>query len=70
MDRCWVKDIIDNDFILVTLMVDDKTKLATPLEVEKMASSIKLKTIGDKWATFQHLVVNNAPALLRNAHCC
>lgn len=25
-----VKDIIDNDFILVTLMVDDKTKLATP----------------------------------------
>lgn len=48
-----VKDILDNDFILITLMVDDKTRLPVTLEVEENGKSRKLKSIGDKWSYFQ-----------------
>jgi thiol:disulfide interchange protein DsbD len=48
-----VKDIIENDYILVSLMVDDKTPLATPITVTENGKQRTLKTVGDKWSYLQ-----------------
>lgn len=48
-----VKSIIDNDYILITLMVDDKTPLPTPIVVEENGKRRTLKTVGDKWSYLQ-----------------
>ena len=48
-DNVWSK--LDEDFILVSLYVDDRKKLKTPL-VSK-ATNEKLRTVGSKWADFQ-----------------
>lgn len=48
-----VKDILENDYVLITLMVDDKTNLPKVIEVEENGSKVKLRTIGDKWSYLQ-----------------
>ncbi len=48
-----VKNILDNDYVLITLMVDDKEKLPQIMEVEENGKTTKLKTIGDKWSYLQ-----------------
>jgi len=48
-----VKDILDNEYILITLMVDDKTKLPEIIEVDENGRTTRLKTIGDKWSYLQ-----------------
>ena len=48
-----VKDILENDYILITLMTDDKTALPKVIEVEENGSIKKLRTIGDKWSYLQ-----------------
>lgn len=49
-----VKQILDNDYVLITLMVDDKTKLPNIMDVtEENGKVSKLKTIGDKWSYLQ-----------------
>ena len=49
-----VKDILDNQYVLITLMVDDKEKLPEILEVkERNGKTTRLKTIGDKWSYLQ-----------------
>ncbi|WP_085535114.1 protein-disulfide reductase DsbD family protein [Massilibacteroides vaginae] len=48
-----VKGIIENDYVLITLMVDDKTKLPEVIEIEEHGKTRKLKTIGDKWSYLQ-----------------
>ena len=49
-----VKDILDNDFVLITLIVDDKTRLPQPLEVtETNGDHRTLKTVGERWSYFQ-----------------
>lgn len=48
-----VKQILENDYVLITLMVDDKTKLPKPIEIEEHGKMRKLKTIGDKWSYLQ-----------------
>ncbi len=48
-----VKSLIDDEFVLITLMVDDKTKLPEIIEVEDNGRISKLKTIGDKWSYLQ-----------------
>lgn len=48
-----VKSIIDNDYILITLMVDDKTPLPTPIVIEENGKRRTLKTVGDKWSYLQ-----------------
>ena len=40
-------------YILISLIVDDKTKLAEPIEVEENGKQVTLKTIGDKWSHMQ-----------------
>lgn len=48
-----VKSLIDEQFILVTLIVDDKTKLPEYIEVKDGDSIRKIKTIGEKWSHLQ-----------------
>lgn len=49
-----VKDILDNDFVLITLIVDDKTRLPEYIKVkESNGDERTLKTIGEKWSFFQ-----------------
>lgn len=48
-----VKHSLENDYVLITLMVDDKEKLPEVIEVEENGKTTKLKTIGDKWSYLQ-----------------
>lgn len=48
-----VKQLLEKDYVLITLMVDDKTKLPQPIEIEEHGKVRKLKTIGDKWSYLQ-----------------
>ncbi|MBQ6938454.1 MAG: thioredoxin family protein [Muribaculaceae bacterium] len=48
-----VRDIMRDDFILVSLYVDDKTPLAVPMEVVENGQKRTLKTVGDKWSFLQ-----------------
>ena len=48
-----VKSIIDNEYVLISLYVDNKTKLPEPIFVEEYGKTVKLRTIGDKWSYLQ-----------------
>ncbi len=48
-----VKNIIENDYVLITLMVDDKTSLPEVIEINEHGKTRKLKTVGDKWSYLQ-----------------
>ena len=48
-----VRSIIDSRYILVTLMVDDKTSLAAPLHVTENGRRVTLRTVGDRWSYLQ-----------------
>ena len=48
-----LKQMLENDYVLITLMVDDKTKLPQPIEIQENGKTRKLKTIGDKWSYLQ-----------------
>lgn len=48
-----VKDIIDNRYVLITLIVDDKQELAEPIVVKENGKEIKLRSVGDKWSYLQ-----------------
>ena len=48
-----VKQLLENDYVLITLMVDDKTKLPEPITIEESGKTRKLRTIGDKWSYLQ-----------------
>ena len=48
-----VKDLLENQYVLITLMVDDKTKLPTPMTIEEDGKKRELKTVGDKWSYLQ-----------------
>lgn len=52
-DTPRVSEIIKENFVLVTLMVDDKTKLSAPLEVQENGKTVVLQTVGDKWSYLQ-----------------
>ena len=40
-------------YVLISLIVDDKTKLAEPINVEENGKTVTLKTVGDKWSHMQ-----------------
>lgn len=49
-----VKSILEKDYILVELMVDDKTPLpGGPQVIEENGKQVKLRTVGDKWSYLQ-----------------
>ncbi len=48
-----VKHILENDYVLITLFVDDKTRLPETIEIEEHGRLRKIKTVGDKWSYLQ-----------------
>lgn len=48
-----VKSVLDNEFVFIELMVDDKTALPEVQVVEENGRQVKLRTIGDKWSYLQ-----------------
>jgi len=52
-DTPVVTSTIKENFVLIKLMVDDKTQLDTPLTVEENGKRIKLETVGEKWSYLQ-----------------
>lgn len=48
-----VASIINDDYVLITLIVDDKTPLPEPMYVMENGKRVKLSTIGDKWSFLQ-----------------
>ncbi len=48
-----VQQLMDDNFVLISLFVDEKTALPEPMIVEEMGESVKLRTIGDKWSYLQ-----------------
>ncbi len=50
-----VSDLITNDYVLITLYVDDKEKLPAPIEVVENGNKRLLRTVGDKWSYLQRV---------------
>ncbi len=50
-----VSDIINNDYVLITLYVDNKTPLPTPVKVVENGTERTLRTVGDKWSYLQRV---------------
>ena len=48
-----VMNIINNDYVLITLFVDDKTPLAEPIRVMENGKEVVLRSVGDKWSYLQ-----------------
>ena len=48
-----VSDLIQNDYVLITLFVDDKTPLPEHIKVMENGKETTLRTIGDKWSYLQ-----------------
>ncbi len=48
-----VADIMQNDYVLITLYVDEKTKLPEPVKVTENGREHTLRTVGDKWSYLQ-----------------
>ena len=50
-----VKHALEEDYVLITLMVDEKAPLKEPIEVVENGEKVKLRTVGDKWSYFQRM---------------
>lgn len=50
-----ISDIINNQYVLVTLFVDDKTPLDNVITIVENGSERKLRTLGDKWSYLQRV---------------
>ena len=48
-----VKKLITEDYVLITLYVDDKTPLPEPIKVNENGKQRTLRTLGDKWSYLQ-----------------
>ena len=52
-----VAQILNNDYVLISLFVDDKTPLKQPIEVTENGTTRTLRTVGDKWSYLQRTKV-------------
>ena len=48
-----VADIMQDDYVLITLYVDEKAKLPEPVKVVENGQERTLRTVGDKWSYLQ-----------------
>lgn len=74
-DNSEVKDILEKNFVMIKLMVDDRTNLKTPETVVENGKEIELETVGERWSYLQrskfaansqpyYVVLDNAGQLL------
>ena len=50
-----VRDLINNDYVLITLYVDNKTPLTEPVKIIENGTERTLRTVGDKWSYLQRV---------------
>ncbi|MBQ8673554.1 MAG: thioredoxin family protein [Bacteroides sp.] len=50
-----VSSLINDDYVLISLYVDDKTPLPEPIKVTENGKERTLRTIGDKWSYLQRV---------------
>ena len=48
-----VSQMLNDDYVLITLFVDDKTKLPEPIKITENGTERTLRTVGDKWSYLQ-----------------
>ena len=48
-----VKNLIEEEFVFIVLMVDERTRLPQIIEVDDGGRNSRLRTIGDKWSYLQ-----------------
>lgn len=74
-----VADMLNNQYVLISLYVDDKTPLAEPVEVSLNGQQRTLRTVGDKWSYLQaskfganaqpyYIAIDNDGRPLKNAY--
>ena len=56
-DNVWsdpvVKQLLINDFVIVSLVVDDRDLLPDSLQFTSPTTGKRIKTVGQKWSDFQ-----------------
>lgn len=52
-DTPKVRSLIEDNYVMIKLMVDDKQPLDKPYEVEEYGGMTKIETVGDKWSYLQ-----------------
>ena len=50
-----VKELLEGNYVLITLYVDDKTPLEQPYTVEENGRTRNIRTVGDKWSYLQRV---------------
>ncbi len=69
-DQPQVRSIIERDYVLIKLYVDDKAALPRPYTMEEYGKQVKIKTVGDRWSYLQRhkFDINSQPfyVLLNN----
>lgn len=50
-----VSDLINNEYVLITLYVDNKTPLPSPVKIMENGTERTLRTVGDKWSYLQRI---------------
>ena len=53
LNNSKVKEMLEKDFVFITLMVDDKRALPEPIYVTENGRQVKLETYGDRWSYLQ-----------------
>lgn len=52
-DTDAVRNLIEKDYVLIKLMVDEKTGLTRPYEVEENGKKLTISTVGEQWSYLQ-----------------
>lgn len=53
LDNDEVRRLLEDNFVMIKLMVDDKAELPEPIVVNENGKEVKLRTVGDKWSYLQ-----------------
>ncbi len=52
-DTDQVRNVIEDNYVLIKLVTDDKTELSDPYKVSEDGKDVLIETIGEKWAYLQ-----------------
>ena len=52
-DNATVRSLIEDNYVMIKLMVDDKASLPEPMTVTEQGKTLRLKTVGERWAFLQ-----------------
>ena len=58
LDNSEVHTIIEDNFVMIKLMVDEKKDLPEPVTVQEYGKDVVLRTYGDRWSYLQRSKFN------------